>query len=153
MKTSHVNALIDSYRVISESALHLEPKKVDSYAKETFSTEKPYILFISFEGDLDGFLAIGMSEEVILKVVELMTNGASVPVGIDAMTISCVTEFTSMIKGNLIKRFESLGIKSKIPRADFILKEEMPSVEDIVLTVIARTDIGEFELNLNAKSN
>lgn len=152
MKALHLNALIDSYRVISESALSIVPAKGHVFVKEKFETDKQYVLFISFEGDVNGMLAIGLTEEVVLKIVEKMTNGASVPTGIDAMTISCITEFTSMIKGNLIKRFEAGKMDCKIKRADFILKEELPAVEETVLTVISRTDIGEFELNLITKT-
>lgn len=152
MKAVHVNALIDSYRVITESALRVEPRKGDVFAKETFKTDKPFVLFISFEGDIDGFFAIGISEELTLKIVEQMTGGASVPKTIDAMTISCITEFVSMIKGNLIKRFDESKIDCKIQRADFILAEEIPKIEDTVLTVVARSDIGDFELNMLLKT-
>ena len=151
MKTANYNALIDSYRVITESALRVEPRKGDVFSKEEFKTEKPYILFISFEGDIEGFFAIGISEELTLKIVEQMTNGASIPKTIDAMTISCITEYVSMIKGNLIKRFEETQINCKIQRADFILAEEIPKIEDKVLTIVARSDIGDFELNMFLK--
>ena len=152
MKAVHVNALIDSYRVITESALRVEPRKGEVHAKETFETMMPYILFISFEGQIEGLFAIGLSEELTFKIVEQMTHGATVPKEIDAMTISCITEFVSMIKGNLIKRFDEAKIDFRIQRADFIFAEEIPKIDDTVLTVMARSDIGDFELNIVTKT-
>lgn len=148
MKAYHLNALIDSYLVISETAMRLIPRKGDVYAKEKFETQKQYVFYITFEGDIKGIFSICVMEEVLFKLVQKMTNSEKPPTTIDGSVITAATEFVSMIKSNLIKRFEEMKINFKIQRADFLLKEEIPNLEEKILTVNSKTDIGEFELNM-----
>lgn len=143
--------LINSFNKVAEATLQLTPTKGGVSVKHTTETSKEYILHIPIQGELNGFLSIGMSKSLIINLTEVMTVGMGDANAIDDMAISCVMELGGMIKGDLINAFAKANSNIEILDVKVIKRNEQEIKDQTVVVVTADTKIGNFELNLSLK--
>lgn len=149
MKTDKLNILIDSFIKIVEATLQLKPTKGGVSVKYTTQTNKEYILHIPIQGEVNGFLSIGMSKSLLINITEVMTVGMGDANEVDDMAISCVLELGGMIKGELINVLTKNNSNIEVMDAQLLKRDEQEIKENTVVVVTADTKIGNFELNLS----
>jgi len=148
MKLTHLNTLADSFSNTIAASLQTAVEKGSLSKTEALSTEKEYVLLLTLEGQVNGYIGIGMEKELVLKIIEKMSYGQIVVDEINEMAISCVQEFGGMLKAKIINDFDEANQEIEVSAIDFLKKEELQEVNDIFVRVTAPSELGEFELNL-----
>lgn len=153
MNVNYLNAVINSFNVIAETVARLTPEKGTVMKKDELETDLPYIMLYTLGGSLEGNIAIAMDEETILELVSHMINGDEKIKEMDMEVLGKASEFLGLIKTNMINRFKDMGVELGIKRADFIMKDELPTDQEDYLEVIAETHIGDFEISMKIKES
>lgn len=145
MKSSYLNAMVNSCRQTMEMIFQTEWKKTDLYVTDFFESNFPHMLQFQMEGDLYGMFAISFPESAGNEMCNRMTGGASV--SMDEFGRSALEEAGNMIKGGIISSLSSYEMD--VPSVFLLEQSEAVLIPTPTLVISATSEIGEIQLHMS----
>lgn len=102
---SFEKSLVDIFLQIANINLYREEK----YLKNEIKTKDSIIVLIGIHGDLKGYFAIEISEDIVMRVASKMMEGLP-NIIFDDNVKGCIIELASMIVGNAILRLIQINV-------------------------------------------
>ncbi|NLM45339.1 MAG: chemotaxis protein CheX [Firmicutes bacterium] len=155
MKADVVNAFIRAALDVILQTTGVEAKVGKAYRKETPYKSDSLVVLLGITGDIQGSVAISLSQGLACRVASLMMGGAAVPV-LDEMAKSAIAELCNMILGNAGILLSNIGVHINMTPPTTLTGENMQlSIQNAVIICIPlHFDNNELlELNISYKEN
>ncbi|HAA37953.1 MAG TPA: chemotaxis protein CheX [Firmicutes bacterium] len=136
MKAEIVNSFIRASLDVIEQTTGLKAQLGQAYRQDTPYSSDSLVVLIGLTGDLQGSVAISLSQKTACKIASLMMGGMPVPT-LDEMGKSAIAELCNMILGNAGILLSQLGTKINVtPPATLTGENIMLSMQNVVIICI-----------------
>lgn len=109
MKAEYINSFLESAMTVIEQVVQIRPETGELCLKDIKFAENYIWIQIGINGQMNGDIVFGLSEEVALKLISAMMGGFSVT-ELDEMGRSAISELGNMISGNASTRLYNQGV-------------------------------------------
>jgi len=99
MKAEYINPFLESAKIVIEQLVQIKPATGQLGVKDIKFVENYIWIQIGLNGQMNGDIVFGLSEQVALKMVSAMMGGYVIS-EIDEMGRSAISELGNMISGN-----------------------------------------------------
>lgn len=113
MKAEYINPFLESAKTVIEQVVQIRPATGQLGLKDIKFVENYIWIQIGLNGQMNGDIVFGLSEEVALKMVSAMMGGYPL-VEIDEIVRSAISELGNMISGNASTLLFNQGVKVDI---------------------------------------
>ncbi|REE57559.1 chemotaxis protein CheX [Paenibacillus taihuensis] len=113
MKAEYINPFLESAKVVIEQLIQVKPSTGQLGVKEIKFVENYIWIQIGINGQMNGDIVFGLSEEVALKMVSAMMGGFVIS-EMDEMGKSAISELGNMISGNASTMLFNQGVRVDI---------------------------------------
>ncbi|QAY66617.1 chemotaxis protein CheX [Paenibacillus protaetiae] len=113
MKAEYINPFLESAKIVIEQLVQVRPLTGQLSLKDVKFVENYIWIQIGMNGQMNGDIVFGLSEEVALKMVSAMMGGFAIS-EIDEMSKSAISELGNMISGNASTILFNQGIRVDI---------------------------------------
>ncbi|BBH24973.1 CheY-P phosphatase CheX [Paenibacillus baekrokdamisoli] len=113
MQAELINPFLESARVVIEQVIQIKPSTGKLGVKDVKFVENYIWIQIGLNGQMNGDIVFGLSEEVAMKMISAMMGGYVIS-EIDDMGKSAISELGNMISGNASTMLFNQGIRVDI---------------------------------------
>ena len=113
MQAELINPFLESARTVIEQMTQIRPTTGQLGVKDVKFVENYVWIQIGLNGQMNGDIVFGLSEQVAIKMISAMMGGYHIS-EIDDMGKSAISELGNMISGNASTMLFNLGIKVDI---------------------------------------
>lgn len=113
MKAEYINPFLESAKIVIEQVVQIRPSTGQLKLKDVKFVENYIWIQIGMNGQMNGDIVFGLSEQVALKMVSAMMGGFTVS-EIDEMSKSAISELGNMISGNASTILYNQGVRVDI---------------------------------------
>lgn len=113
MKAEYINPFLESAKIVIEQVVQIRPATGQLGLKDIKFVENYIWIQIGLNGQMNGDIVFGLSEEVALKMVSAMMGGFVIS-EIDEISKSAISELGNMISGNASTMLYNQGVKVDI---------------------------------------
>ncbi|AZN42822.1 chemotaxis protein CheX [Paenibacillus albus] len=113
MKAEYINPFLESAKIVIEQLIQIKPSTGQLGVKEVKFVENYIWIQIGINGQMNGDIVFGLSEEVALKMVSAMMGGFVIA-EMDEMGKSAISELGNMISGNASTMLFNQGVRVDI---------------------------------------
>lgn len=147
MDVKYLNPIIAATDSVFETMLSLSPKKENISIEEELFTDKEANVIIGMTGDIKGSIVYSFSEEMALKVVEVM-SGMEMK-GLDKFVTSAMGELGNIISGKATVGLAEQDLSCDIVPPQIVTGKEIKINSDAssVLMVNFKTELGNFDVS------
>ncbi len=151
MKIEYINPFIKAINDVFKMMLGLNIEKKDLKIQEEIICKNDTKVVLGITGDLQGDIIFRFPKNMALEMVKNM-SGLEVD-EINRFVSSALGEVVNIVSGNAVTILSQEGYSCDIVPPKVFINEDMTFnlKDEHLLHLILKTDIGEFELNLNLK--
>jgi len=113
MKAELINPFLESAKVVIEQVVQVRPETGQLGVKDIKFVENYIWIQIGLNGQMNGNIVFGLSEEVAMKMVSAMMGGFEIS-EINEIVRSAISELGNMISGNASTLLSNQGVKVDI---------------------------------------
>ncbi|WP_274652618.1 chemotaxis protein CheX [Paenibacillus humicola] len=113
MKAEYINPFLESARIVIEQVVQIRPATGQLSVKDVKFIENYVWIQIGLNGQMNGDIVFGLSEDVALKMISAMMGGYAIS-ELDEMGKSAISELGNMISGNASTMLYNQGVKVDI---------------------------------------
>ncbi|MFC4099582.1 chemotaxis protein CheX [Paenibacillus xanthanilyticus] len=113
MKAEYINPFLESAKIVIEQVAQVRPSTGTLGVKDVKFVENYIWIQIGLNGQLNGDIVLGLSEEVAIKMVSAMMGGFAIS-EMDEMGKSAISELGNMISGNASTMLFNQGVRVDI---------------------------------------
>ncbi|WP_042163840.1 chemotaxis protein CheX [Paenibacillus gorillae] len=113
MKAEYINPFLESAKIVIEQVIQIRPSTGQLGLKDIKFSENYIWIQIGLNGQMNGDIVFGLSEEVALKMVSAMMGGFVIS-EIDEIGRSAISELGNMISGNASTMLFNQGVRVDI---------------------------------------
>ncbi|MBW7474483.1 chemotaxis protein CheX [Paenibacillus oenotherae] len=113
MNAEYINPFLESARVVIEQVIQVRPETGRLGIKDVKFVENYIWIQIGLNGQMNGDIVFGLSEEVALKMISAMMGGYVIS-EIDDIGRSAISELGNMISGNASTMLFNQGVRVDI---------------------------------------
>ncbi|MFX3633047.1 MAG: chemotaxis protein CheX [Candidatus Pristimantibacillus sp.] len=113
MKADYINPFLESAKLVIEQVIQIRPSTGQLSLKDIKFVENYIWVQIELNGQMNGDIIFGLSEEVALKIVSAMMGGFAIS-EMDDIGRSAISELSNMISGNASTMLSNQGVKVEI---------------------------------------
>ncbi|CAH1221658.1 hypothetical protein PAECIP111893_04754 [Paenibacillus plantiphilus] len=113
MNAEYINPFLESARVVIEQVIQIRPATGKLGVKDVKFVENYIWIQIGLNGQMNGDIVFGLSEEVALKMISAMMGGYTIS-EIDDIGRSAISELGNMISGNASTILYNQGVRVDI---------------------------------------
>ncbi|REK75826.1 chemotaxis protein CheX [Paenibacillus paeoniae] len=113
MKAEYINPFLESAKIVIEQLVQIKPATGQLGVKDIKFVENYIWIQIGLNGQMNGDIVFGLSEQVALKMVSAMMGGYAIS-EIDEMGRSAISELGNMISGNASTILYNQGVRVDI---------------------------------------
>lgn len=113
MNAEYINPFLESARVVIEQVIQIRPATGQLGIKDVKFVENYIWIQIGLNGQMNGDIVFGLSEEVALKMISAMMGGYIIS-EIDDLGRSAISELGNMISGNASTILFNQGVRVDI---------------------------------------
>lgn len=113
MKAEYINPFLESAKIVIEQVVQIRPATGTLGVKDVKFIENYIWIQIGLNGQLNGDIVLGLSEEVAIKMVSAMMGGFAIS-EMDEMGKSAISELGNMISGNASTMLFNQGVRVDI---------------------------------------
>jgi len=149
MKAEYINPFLESAKVVIEQVVQVKPETGQLGVKDIKFVENYIWIQIGLNGQMNGDIVFGLSEQVALKLVSTMMGGFALS-EIDEIVRSAISELGNMISGNASTLLYNQGVKVDITPPKVIHSAQAAGfAAQKALTIPLLMDgIGELEIQV-----
>ncbi|MFD0588401.1 chemotaxis protein CheX [Paenibacillus sp. GCM10027627] len=149
MKAEYINPFLESAKIVIEQVVQIKPSAGQLGVKDIQFVENHIWIQIGINGQMNGDIVFGLSEQVALKMVSAMMGGYALS-EIDEIVRSAISELGNMISGNASTILFNQGIKVDITPPKIIHSEQAASFNATrALTIpLMLEGIGELDIQV-----
>lgn len=147
MDVKYINPFLSAFTKTLEQLSITDIQRGGINKKSKLYVDLGLSTFIFLKGNIQGNLALSMSEETAKKLASTMMMGMSVSV-VDDMTKSAIGELLSMIGGTATTLLSSIDVSLQISTPSVLLgTSDINSMEAVAFDY--QTSVGKIELNIS----
>lgn len=113
MKAEYINPFLESAKIVIEQVVQIRPATGQLGLKDIKFVENHIWIQIGLNGQMNGDIVFGLSEQVALKIVSAMMGGFVIS-EIDEIVRSAISELGNMISGNASTMLFNQGVRVDI---------------------------------------
>jgi chemotaxis protein CheX len=113
MQAELINPFLESARIVIEQVIQIKPSTGQLGIKDVKFVENYIWIQIGLNGQMNGDIVFGLSEEVAMKMISAMMGGYVIS-EIDDMGKSAISELGNMISGNASTMLFNQGVRVDI---------------------------------------
>ncbi|MFF2483706.1 chemotaxis protein CheX [Paenibacillus sp. NPDC058071] len=113
MKAEYINPFLESAKIVIEQVIQIRPSTGQLGLKDIKFVQNYIWIQIGINGQMNGDIVFGLSEQVALKIVSAMMGGFTIS-EMDEIGRSAISELGNMISGNASTMLFNQGIKVDI---------------------------------------
>lgn len=113
MKAEYINPFLESAKLVIEQVVQVRPETGQLGLKDIKFVENYIWIQIGLNGQMNGDIVFGLSEEVALKMVSAMMGGFAIS-EMDEIGRSAISELGNMISGNASTMLFNQGVRVDI---------------------------------------
>ncbi|QHW33374.1 chemotaxis protein CheX [Paenibacillus rhizovicinus] len=113
MKAEYINPFLESAKIVIEQVIQIRPSTGQLGIKDVTFMENHIWIQIGLNGQMNGDIVFGLSEQVALKMVSAMMGGYAIA-EMDEMGKSAISELGNMISGNASTMLFNQGVRVDI---------------------------------------
>ncbi|MBH5317275.1 chemotaxis protein CheX [Paenibacillus sp. GSMTC-2017] len=113
MKAEYINPFLESAKIVIEQVVQIKPATGQLGLKDVTIVENYIWIQIGLNGQMNGDIVFGLSEQVALKMVSAMMGGYALS-EIDEIVKSGISELGNMISGNASTILFNQGVRVDI---------------------------------------
>ncbi|MFC5648111.1 chemotaxis protein CheX [Paenibacillus solisilvae] len=113
MQAELINPFLESARIVIEQVIQIRPSTGQLGVKDIKFVENYIWIQIGLNGQMNGDIVFGLSEEVAMKMISAMMGGYVIS-EIDDMGKSAISELGNMISGNASTMLFNQGVRVDI---------------------------------------
>ncbi len=113
MQAELINPFLESARIVIEQLIQIKPSTGQLGVKDVKFVENYIWIQIGLNGQMNGDIVFGLSEEVAIKMISAMMGGYVIS-EIDDMGKSAISELGNMISGNASTMLFNQGVRVDI---------------------------------------
>jgi chemotaxis protein CheX len=113
MKAEYINPFLESAKIVIEQVIQIRPATGELGLKDIKFVENYIWIQIGINGQMNGDIVFGLSEQVALKMVSAMMGGFVIS-EIDEIGRSAISELGNMISGNASTMLFNQGVRVDI---------------------------------------
>ena len=113
MQAELINPFLESARIVIEQVIQIKPSTGQLGVKDVKFVENYIWIQIGLNGQMNGDIVFGLSEEVAMKMISAMMGGYVIS-EIDEMGKSAISELGNMISGNASTMLFNQGVRVDI---------------------------------------
>lgn len=113
MKAEYINPFLESAKIVIEQVVQIRPATGQLGIKDIKFVENYIWIQIGLNGQMNGDIVFGLSEQVALKMVSAMMGGYAIS-EIDEIGRSAISELGNMISGNASTILYNQGVRVDI---------------------------------------
>ncbi|WP_337099634.1 chemotaxis protein CheX [Paenibacillus sp. YIM B09110] len=113
MKAEYINPFLESAKIVIEQVIQIRPATGQLGLKDIKFVENHIWIQIGLNGQMNGDIVFGLSEQVALKMVSAMMGGFVIS-EIDEIVRSAISELGNMISGNASTMLFNQGVRVDI---------------------------------------
>ncbi|RAP77378.1 chemotaxis protein CheX [Paenibacillus montanisoli] len=149
MKAEYINPFLESAVIVIEQVIQIKPSTGQLGVKEIKFANDHIWIQIGINGQMNGDIVFGLSEEVALKMVSAMMGGYAIA-EMDEMGKSAISELGNMISGNASTMLFNQGVSVDITPPKLVLSEQAAGISaSKALTIPLIMDgIGELDIQV-----
>ncbi|WP_308635600.1 chemotaxis protein CheX [Paenibacillus silvisoli] len=123
MKAEYINPFLESAKIVIEQVAQVKPSTGQLGVKEIKFANDYIWIQIGINGQMNGDIVFGLSEEVALKMVSAMMGGYPIA-EMDEMGKSAISELGNMISGNASTMLFNQGVRVDITPPKLVLSNQ-----------------------------
>ncbi|MUT65881.1 chemotaxis protein CheX [Paenibacillus sp. NEAU-GSW1] len=149
MKAEYINPFLESAKIVIEQVIQIRPSTGQLGLKDIKFVENYIWIQIGLNGQMNGDIVFGLSEQVALKMVSAMMGGFVIS-EIDEIGRSAISELGNMISGNASTMLYNQGVRVDITPPKVIHSAQAAGFSAVqALTIPLIMDgIGELDIQV-----
>ncbi|MCM3628993.1 chemotaxis protein CheX [Paenibacillus glycanilyticus] len=149
MKAEYINPFLEAATIVIEQVIQIRPSTGKLGLKKIELVENHIWIQIGINGQMNGDIVFGLSEQVALKMVSAMMGGFMIS-EIDEIGRSAISELGNMISGNASTMLYNQGVHIDItpPRIIQSASAEGLSAGQALSVPLIMDGIGEFDIQV-----
>jgi chemotaxis protein CheX len=149
MKAEYINPFLESAKIVIEQVVQIRPATGQLGIKDIKFVENYIWIQIGINGQMNGDIVFGLSEQVALKMVSAMMGGYAIS-EIDEIGRSAISELGNMISGNASTILYNQGVRVDITPPKLIQSAQSAGFNATqALTVpLIKEGIGELDIQV-----
>ncbi|WP_028611914.1 chemotaxis protein CheX [Paenibacillus harenae] len=149
MKAEYINPFLESAKIVIEQVVQIRPATGELGLKDIKFAENYIWIQIGLNGQMNGDIVFGLSEQVAMKMVSAMMGGYVIS-EIDEIVKSAISELGNMISGNASTMLFNQGVRVDITPPKFIQSAQSAGFKaQKALTIpLIMEGIGELDIQV-----
>ncbi|GLX67113.1 chemotaxis protein CheX [Paenibacillus glycanilyticus] len=149
MKAEYINPFLEAATIVIEQVVQIRPSTGKLGLKNIEMVENHIWIQIGINGQMNGDIVFGLSEQVALKMVSAMMGGFIIS-ELDEIGRSAISELGNMISGNASTMLYNQGVSVDItpPRIIQSASAESLSSGQALTVPLIMDGIGQFDIQV-----
>ncbi|WP_336788081.1 chemotaxis protein CheX [Paenibacillus sp. MMO-177] len=149
MKAEYINPFLEAATIVIEQVVQIRPSTGKLGLKNIELVENHIWIQIGINGQMNGDIVFGLSEQVALKMVSAMMGGFMIS-ELDEIGRSAISELGNMISGNASTMLYNQGVNVDItpPRIIQSASAESLSAGKALTVPLIMDGIGQFDIQV-----
>lgn len=149
MKAEYINPFLEAATIVIEQVVQIRPSTGKLGLKNIELVENHIWIQIGINGQMNGDIVFGLSEQVALKMVSAMMGGFMIS-ELDEIGRSAISELGNMISGNASTMLYNQGVNVDItpPRIIQSASAESLSAGQALTVPLIMDGIGQFDIQV-----
>ncbi|ACT00094.1 chemotaxis protein CheX [Paenibacillus sp. JDR-2] len=149
MKAEYINPFLEAATIVIEQVIQIRPSTGKLGLKNIELVENHIWIQIGINGQMNGDIVFGLSEQVALKMVSAMMGGFIIS-ELDEIGRSAISELGNMISGNASTMLFNQGVSVDItpPRIIQSASAESLSAGQALTVPLIMDGIGQFDIQV-----
>ncbi|MDQ6422366.1 chemotaxis protein CheX [Paenibacillus sp. LHD-117] len=149
MKAEYINPFLESAKIVIEQVVQIRPATGQLGLKDIKFVENYIWIQIGLNGQMNGDIVFGLSEQVALRMVSAMMGGFVIS-EIDEISRSAISELGNMISGNASTMLYNQGVKVDItpPKVIHSAQSAGFSAKQALTIPLIMDGIGELDIQV-----
>ncbi|WP_336774498.1 chemotaxis protein CheX [Paenibacillus sp. MMO-58] len=149
MKAEYINPFLEAATIVIEQVIQIRPSTGKLGLKNIELVENHIWIQIGINGQMNGDIVFGLSEQVALKMVSAMMGGFTIS-ELDEIGRSAISELGNMISGNASTMLFNQGVNVDItpPRIIQSASAESLSAGQALTVPLIMDGIGQFDIQV-----
>ncbi|NIK66845.1 MULTISPECIES: chemotaxis protein CheX [unclassified Paenibacillus] len=149
MKAEYINPFLEAATIVIEQVIQIRPSTGKLGLRNIELVENHIWIQIGINGQMNGDIVFGLSEQVALKMVSAMMGGFTIS-ELDEIGRSAISELGNMISGNASTMLYNQGVNVDItpPRIILSASDESFSAGQALTVPLIMDGIGQFDIQV-----
>ncbi|GMK47727.1 chemotaxis protein CheX [Paenibacillus glycanilyticus] len=149
MKAEYINPFLEAATIVIEQVIQIRPSTGKLGLKNIELVENHIWIQIGINGQMNGDIVFGLSEQVALKMVSAMMGGFTIS-ELDEIGRSAISELGNMISGNASTMLFNQGVSVDItpPKIIQSASAESLSAGQALTVPLIMDGIGQFDIQV-----